>query len=148
MGWPLNVAFLAAVVLVSACARQPAPPQRPSAGRVPPAPPVRLDLSTSCGIPGVREKALQRANAARAAARSCGGRPMPTAPPLRWSDELFSAAARHSGDMARQDYFDHADAGGKRVGARASAQGYAWRSIGENIAGGDRSVTQITREAS
>jgi uncharacterized protein YkwD len=106
---------------------------------------VRLDYSTSCGIAGLRESAVRRVNAARASARSCGRQRMPAAPPLGWSEELFSAAARHSRDMARRDYFDHASLDGKRVGVRVAAEGYRWRSVGENIAGGERSVETVMR---
>jgi uncharacterized protein YkwD len=76
---------------------------------------------------------------------SCGTRRMPPTAPLAWSDALASAAARHSADMARRDYFDHASPEGQRVGARVTAAGYGWRSIGENIAGGDRSVEVVVR---
>lgn len=107
--------------------------------------PILADLSASCGIAGLREEVLQRVNASRAAAKSCGNRPMAAAPPMRWNESLFAAAARHSDDMARRDYFAHASPEGKRVGARATAEGYAWRSIGENIAGGDRSVEVVIR---
>jgi uncharacterized protein YkwD len=105
--------------------------------------PMRLDAVNSCGIAGIREKVLQRVNAARAGARSCGSQRMAPAPPLAWNDALFSAAARHSRDMARGDYFDHASPDGRRVGARATEEGYRWRTVGENIAGGDRSVELV-----
>lgn len=146
MGLPSTVAAIATAALVFACAAQPSPERLPPLTRPPP-PTMRIlgDLSASCGIPGVREEVLQRVNAIRAAGRSCGNRPMPPAPPLRWDEFLFSAAARHSSDMAARDYFNHANPEGQRAGARARAQGYAWRSIGENIAGGDRSVEVVIR---
>ena len=70
---------------------------------------------------------------------------MPPVPPLAWNDALFSAAARHSADMARRDYFEHASPEGQRVGARVTAEGYGWRAVGENIAGGDRTVDGVVR---
>jgi len=144
MGPPscLPAAFTAA--LLWACTAPPAPQPKaaePVRGQVS----VRLDYATSCGIAGLRESTLRRVNTARAAARSCGRQQMPAAPPLAWNDALFSAAARHSQDMARRDYFEHASPDGVRVGARLLAEGYRWRSVGENIAGGERSVETVMR---
>jgi uncharacterized protein YkwD len=103
------------------------------------------DPATSCGIANFREKALREINAARTSGRSCGTQWMGPAPPLVWNQELFFAAAGHSSDMAQHDYFDHVDRQGRRVGARVTAEGYPWRSVGENIAGGDGSVDRAMR---
>jgi uncharacterized protein YkwD len=70
---------------------------------------------------------------------------MPPVAQLAWNDALFSAAARHSADMARRDYFEHASPEGHRVGARVTSEGYSWRAVGENIAGGDRTVDGVMR---
>lgn len=111
-----------------------------------PAPvPVPLNVATSCGIHGLREQVLAELNALRASGAQCGALQMPPAPPLAWNDALFSAAARQSGDMAANDYFDHQDAQGRRAGQRALAEGYRWRAIAENIAGGDGSVALVMR---
>lgn len=107
--------------------------------------PTSADPLHGCGIRATRETLLREVNAARAKGRTCGGRRLPPASPLVWNDALFSAAARHSMDMANRDYFAHASPEGNRVGARVTAQGYAWRSVGENIAGGDRSVEVVVR---
>jgi uncharacterized protein YkwD len=140
-------AFLVTAVL-AACAASPVPTAVAAAAaeRVTPTPaPARLNFATSCGIPRLRETILQRVNAARAAGKSCGGKRMPRAPPLAWNDTLFSAAARHSGDMARRNYFDHATPEGKQVGVRVTAEGYSWRAVGENIAGGERTADGVMR---
>jgi uncharacterized protein YkwD len=55
---------------------------------------------------------------------------------LTLSPQLNAAAARHSMDMGLNNYFDHVNKQGKDVGNRASAEGYRWRVIGENIAAG------------
>ena len=137
-------AFAFALVLLWACGAQPAAgPMLPAQPAAIPAAPA--DLSTSCGIPRLREKLLNEVNAARASGQSCGPRRMPPAPPLAWNDALSSAAAKHSADMARRDYFAHASPEGQRVGTRAAAEGYRWRAVGENIAGGDRSVEIVAR---
>jgi uncharacterized protein YkwD len=102
-----------------------------------------LDRSTTCEIRDFRRDVLEQVNAARAQARRCGDTEMAAAGPLDWNDLLFDAAAGHSRDMAAHDYFDHTDTGGNRVMQRATARGYVWRSIGENIAGGDGSVDRV-----
>lgn len=137
-----------ALLLLPACSAQTAPKTMPvDAAWVPiaTAPSTRADQRHGCGIRALRENILRDVNAARAKGRSCGTRQLPPAPPLAWNDALFSAAARHSADMARRDYFAHDSPEGTRVGARVTAEGYPWRSIGENIAGGDRSVEVVVR---
>jgi len=104
---------------------------------------AHVDGSTSCLIRDFQRGVLQHVNAARAQARDCGDTRMAAAPPLAWNDALFDAAAEHSRDMASHDYFDHTGRDGNRVMQRATARGYTWRAIGENIAGGDGSVDRV-----
>lgn len=104
---------------------------------------VALDASTSCGLPDFRTSLLQQINAARAVARSCGGTAMPAAAPLAWNDQLFSAAARHSTDMATNNYFSHTGLDGRSASQRVAAEGYAWSWVGENIAAGQSSVATV-----
>lgn len=92
----------------------------------------------NCGVRA--EEALQRINAARATGRRCGARYMPAAPPLGWDEQLYSAAFGHSSDMARSNYFEHVSPSGVTVNQRASAARYKWRSLGENLSGGTRSL--------
>jgi uncharacterized protein YkwD len=127
-------------MVLLACTVQPAPIAMPLV-----VPAARADQVPACGIQAMRQKLLREVNAARAKGMSCGVRRMSPAPPLAWNDALASAAARHSADMARRDYFSHASPEGARVGARATAEGYPWRSVGENIAGGDRTVDVVMR---
>ncbi|HEX7891909.1 MAG TPA: CAP domain-containing protein [Ramlibacter sp.] len=93
---------------------------------------------TSCSV-NVAE-ALRRVNAARAAGQTCGWRRMAPAPPLRWDGNLQAAAAGHSQDMARRNYFDHRSPEGRTVSERVRARHYTWKWVGENLAGGDRNV--------
>lgn len=97
-------------------------------------------VAANCGMR--TEEALQRINAARAAGRRCGARNMPPAPALRWDTQLYSAASVHSTDMARRNYFEHASPEGTQVSQRVSASQYKWKSVGENLAGGDRSIAE------
>ncbi len=104
---------------------------------------VALDVATSCGLPDFRNSLLQAINDARAVARSCGGTAMPAVAPLAWNDQLFSAAARHSTDMATNNYFSHTGLDGRSMSQRVSAEGYAWSWVGENIAAGQSSVAVV-----
>jgi uncharacterized protein YkwD len=104
---------------------------------------ARVEGDTTCRIHGFERTALQQVNSARAQARQCGNEAIPAAPPLAWSDTLFDAAVDHSHDMATHNYFDHEGTDGTRVMQRATTRGYAWRAIGENIAGGDGSVERV-----
>ena len=96
------------------------------------------DSSTVCAAPPVEVmRALFReTNRARASARRCGAQTMPAVPRLRWEGKLVRAARKHSRDMARNDFFSHTGSNGLKVWDRAVAEGYAYRSIGENIAAG------------
>jgi uncharacterized protein YkwD len=104
---------------------------------------VALDAGTSCDLPDFRASLLQQINAARTSARSCGGTALPAVSPLAWNDRLFSAAARHSRDMAQNNYFSHTGLDGRSSSQRISAEGYAWSWSGENIAAGQSSVATV-----
>lgn len=86
---------------------------------------------------------LKLVNAARAKGRDCGNEHYEAVPPLRWSAKLGSAALAHSRDMAEHNYFGHEGGNGSTVGARARDEGYAWRSIGENVATGKAKPEQV-----
>lgn len=140
------------LVAAAGCAQRPAPV--PAAPVVPPpvsvaARPVRLsvpagtEITSDCGISRLRDTVLRQVNAARSVARSCGARPMKAAHDLAWSRPLAEAAERHSVDMAARRFFDHVNPDGQRVSQRVSAQGYKWRTVGENLAGGDTSVADV-----
>lgn len=102
-----------------------------------------VDRQTSCGLPGFRAALEARINAARAQPRMCGSRAMPAAHPLAWGPRLFSAAARHARDMATHKYFSHTSLDGRVLAQRVSAEGYAWTSVGENLAWGEPSVEGV-----
>lgn len=104
---------------------------------------MALDASTSCGISGFQADLLQQINTARATARQCGSNVMPAAAPLSWNTRLFSAAARHSTDMAQNNYFSHTSLDGRSLGQRVRNEGYAWTAVGENIAAGQSSVNAV-----
>jgi uncharacterized protein YkwD len=104
---------------------------------------VVLDATTSCGLPDFQASLLAQINAARAQERSCGSKLMPAVAPLVWNTRLFSAAAKHSADMAAYNYFSHTGRNGSTPGQRITAEGYEWSAAGENIAAGQTSVSSV-----
>lgn len=85
---------------------------------------------------------LERVNAARAQARSCGSTAFDAAPPVFWNDRLANAATTHSTDMVRHNFFGHTGSDGSSVATRVDAADYPWRTVGENIAAGQDSVSE------
>jgi uncharacterized protein YkwD len=75
-------------------------------------------------------------NDARSEARRCGDRLMAAVPPVRANARLRAAAAAHAIDMAGLSFFSHTGTDGSQVAERARRSGYAWRTVGENIAAG------------
>lgn len=93
-------------------------------------------LDGSPGQDPFEAEVLRLTNEARAHARSCGGKRMKAAKPLRWSDQLAASAHDHSADMATQDYFSHYSQSGTSPFQRIRSVGYSYRAAGENIAAG------------
>lgn len=86
---------------------------------------------------------VQQLNAARSVARSCGGENYAAAAPLRWNDLLEAVAGAHSEWMQANDTLSHTGSGGSSIGTRVSATGYAWRTVGENLAAGYDDVAAV-----
>ncbi|MBB3223423.1 CAP domain-containing protein [Pseudoduganella umbonata] len=93
----------------------------------------------------IGEATLAAVNAARAAPRQCGERQFAAAPPLRLNRALDAAALSHSQYMAQVRYFSHKQKNGSVVGDRALRAGYRWRTIGENIASGQRTAQEAVQ---
>ena len=89
---------------------------------------------------------LAAINIIRAEGQTCGNDYYSPAEPLAWSGALESAARRHTEDMAEHEYFDHVGRDGSTVGDRVSREGYAWRSVGENIARYQDSVAEVVQD--
>ncbi len=79
-------------------------------------------------------------NQFRAQPQTCNGRAMPAAPAVSWNGALANAAARHSGDMALNNFFDHTGSDGSSAGTRITAAGYSFSYWSENIAAGSSSA--------
>ena len=89
---------------------------------------------------------LRRVNRARSVGRLCGDARFPAVPPLRRNRALTAAAAAHSRDMAAHSLFSHRGRDGSAPGARVRRAGYgAYRIVGENIAAGAMTPTQVMR---
>ena len=94
-------------------------------------------VGSTCGLPEFRARVLARINQVRASGANCGvDGVFGAAAPLAWNDKLTLAAEGHSQDMAAKNYFSHTSADGRTLADRVNAAGYAWSSLGENIAAG------------
>jgi uncharacterized protein YkwD len=92
---------------------------------------------STCGIADFAATALARINQLRAAGADCrsGGTFAPAAP-LTWSALLTQSSEVLSQDMVAHNFFSHTGSDGSTLRSRVDATGYAWSSLGENIAGG------------
>lgn len=88
------------------------------------------------------ESVMQRLNALRASAQTCGGRAWPAVPALRWQDTLAASARVHATDLAARDRLDHLSANGASLRQRLRDAGYAMRLAGENLAGGPETLDE------
>lgn len=100
--------------------------------------------ATTCSISAFQAAVVAEVNRRRASAQSCGSRgAFAAAGGLRWNDTLFRAAAAHASDMVVSNFFAHTGSNGSTVSARINAIGYAWASVGENIAAGQPTVARV-----
>ena len=101
------------------------------------------DSEQGCEITQDQQEMLNQVNQARVSSRSCGDDAMPAVAELSWNCQLRGAAQLHSSDMALVDFFSHTGSDGLSVGDRATASDYVWSSVGENIAAGQTTITQV-----
>lgn len=105
---------------------------------------VAVPGQAGCGIKDFGAAALAAVNQRRASGATCGSRGFfAAASSLRWSAQLAEAAAAHSSDMATLNYFSHTSADGRSMSDRVNATGYAWASLGENIAAGYPDIDSV-----
>ena len=101
-------------------------------------------IGSTCNLPDFRASVLARINQVRAGGANCGADGVfGAAAAVTWNDKLTVAAEGHSQDMAAKDYFSHTSADGRTLGDRVNATGYAWSTLGENIAAGCPSVNAV-----
>lgn len=106
--------------------------------------PPTAGTRATCNLANFEADLLASVNAYRAAGASCGGEgDFPAAAPLAWNAPLAQAALAHSDDMVTSNFFSHTGSNGSGAGQRATAAGYVWQSLGENIAAGQPSVAAV-----
>ncbi|MGW3565961.1 CAP domain-containing protein [Streptomyces sp. NPDC000941] len=91
---------------------------------------------TAAGLARTAEEVRALTNAERAAAGL---------PPLAPDPDLTVAAQRHSEDMVARDFYSHTAPEGSQPWDRAAAAGCRHRGIGENIACGQRTPSEVVR---
>lgn len=91
----------------------------------------------------MREAILKQINLSRTSGQVCGTQLMRPVPALKWNDLLFSAAAKHSKDMATRNYFSHTSPEGVEFTQRLAAEGYSFYAAAENIAAGMNTVNGV-----
>lgn len=96
-----------------------------------------------CGNSTTLQQLVNKINAVRSQGRSCGSTFYPAVGALSWNTRLANAAQGHSTDMANNNYFAHEGLNGSTIGTRASAAGYNYRVVGENIAAGYNSIDEV-----
>jgi uncharacterized protein YkwD len=93
--------------------------------------------------PQVAKQVLQLVNQARAKPRRCGTQQLKAVAPLTLNDQLQVAAMAHAKDMAQRGVVTHTGANGSSPGDRVTQAGYAWKNVGENVAGGQLSAAEV-----
>jgi uncharacterized protein YkwD len=106
---------------------------------------MRLALATLVllAVPASAQTAPQWANdilALTNAERAKAG-----CPALALDARLSKAAQAHTDEMARTGDLTHTGANGSDVGDRATAAGYIWRGIAENIAAGQPTPSEVVK---
>lgn len=66
-------------------------------------------------------------------------------PRLSQNDDLQRAAFAHAEDMLRNSYFSHTGSDGSTVADRVSRTGYQWCYVAENIAQGQKDLTEVMK---
>ncbi|WP_293787718.1 CAP domain-containing protein [uncultured Pedobacter sp.] len=101
----------------------------------------KIEMSTATNINN--DVLLKLVNDTRLAGCNCGTTKMPPVGALTWNANLASAAIYQSKYMASIKSMVHTSANGETVGARVTATGYVWTSVGENIAVGQTTEAQV-----
>jgi uncharacterized protein YkwD len=117
----VSLSALAAVALFSGCA----------AGVLPE--PTAATAAAVCEVTATQE-VIARTNAIR---RERG------LPELQVDDRLSTAARAHAADLARRNAAGHLGGDGSLPDARAARTGYSWELIGENVAVGQPTPSQV-----
>ncbi len=109
-----------------------------------------VETTPTAALPATATKSfadqmLEAVNAARAVARNCGTTAFAAAGPLKWQAQAEQAALAQAQYLQQNNLFSHAGANGSTVGDRLTATGYAWSTVGENIAAGYADVASVVK---
>ena len=94
----------------------------------------------------MNRRVFELINEARRQKRRCGNKVYEPAAPLKAVPTLGKAALRHAQDMAAHSFLGHDGSDGTRAAQRATAAGYAWRTVGENVAAGSATPEQAVED--
>jgi uncharacterized protein YkwD len=86
---------------------------------------------------------LEEVNKLRRSGCQCGAQFMPPVHELTWNDTLALAASRHVKDMYSNNYLEHISPSGTSPIERAIEVGYSGNYVGENIARGYYTLSQV-----
>jgi len=116
---------------------------------------------TPAVLASTKQAYLDAINHERSAPQNCGIKGIkPAVSPLVWNDNLYKAAYEHSEDLAVSNTFSHSGSGtnsdwtaqvqnlgeGSTFKERSENNGYiGWKTLGENIAKGQTSITQVIK---
>jgi uncharacterized protein YkwD len=90
-----------------------------------------------------KELMLNLVNQARSNGCRCGSKKMPPAGPVAWSEQLETAAQKHSQDMASHRFMGHDGSDGTSFSSRITKAGFKWTSCAENVAEGYPTVEKV-----
>ncbi len=122
----------------------PTPSGTPSATPTPTPVPAPTPTAAECPFGDYKSAVVAEINAIRSKSQVCGGVTYAAVGALGWNSQLESAATVHSNDMAVNNYFAHPGTDGVSVGGRSSAAGYSYGRVGENIAAGQSSASEVS----
>jgi uncharacterized protein YkwD len=115
------------------------------AGSVPSGAHCAAAASWSASWSGFEDEVLRLSNQHRASGAMCGTISYGATSPLSMNPALRCAARLHSKDMQDRNYFSHTSLDGVTFDQRITAAGYDWRTIGENIAAGQRTPQEVVQ---
>jgi uncharacterized protein YkwD len=92
----------------------------------------------------MEEEVFALTNQRRALGAVCGGKSFEPAGPLSLDPVLRLTAREHSRDMGDGNYFEHASRDGRSPFDRMRAAGWAGKTGGENIYGGQKGGAPLT----
>jgi len=101
----------------------------------------KIETSTTTNINN--DALLKLVNDIRLAGCNCGTTVMPPVAAVSWNTNLATAAINQSKYMESINKMQHESANGTGVGDRVTAAGYVWKAVGENVAQGQTSESQV-----